>query len=60
LDRGFSPLGAREVAMAQQPIEIDSDKVRAAIRKLGNEQIFYMLDEAINFLSEESRAVARV
>jgi hypothetical protein len=53
LDRGLSPLGAREVAMTQQPIEIDRDKVRAAIRKLGNEQVFYMLDEAIDLLSPD-------
>jgi hypothetical protein len=37
--------------MARQPIEIDRDKVRAAIRKLGNEYIFCMLDDAIDLLS---------
>ena len=36
--------------MARQPIEIDRDKLRAAIRKLGNEYIFYMLNDAIDLL----------
>ena len=50
MDRCVSPLGVREVAMARQPIEIDRDKLRAAIRKLGNEYVFYMLDDAIDLL----------
>jgi len=37
--------------MARQPIEIDRDKLRAAIRKLRNESVFYMLDDAIDLLS---------
>lgn len=37
--------------MARQPIEIDRDKLRTAIRKLRNESVFYMLDDAINLLS---------
>ena len=36
--------------MAHQPIEIDRDKLRAAIRKLGDEYVFYMLDDAIDLL----------
>lgn len=32
--------------------EIDRDKLRAAIRKLGDEYVFYMLDEAIDLLPE--------
>ena len=36
--------------MARQPIEIDRDKLRAVIRKLGNEYVFYMLDDAIDLL----------
>ena len=36
--------------MARQPIKIDRDKLRAAIRKLGDEYVFYMLDEAIDLL----------
>jgi hypothetical protein len=39
--------------MGRQPIEIDREKVRAAIRRLGNEQVFYMLDEAIDLLSPD-------
>jgi hypothetical protein len=36
--------------MAREPIEIDRDKLRAAIRKLGDEYVFYMLDDAIDLL----------
>jgi len=36
--------------MARQPIEIDRDKLRAAICRLGNEYVFYMLDDAIDLL----------
>jgi hypothetical protein len=36
--------------MVRQPIEIDRDKLRAAIRKLGNEYVFYMLHDAIDLL----------
>ena len=36
--------------MARQPIEIDRDKLRAAVRKLKNEYIFYMLNDAIDLL----------
>jgi len=36
--------------MARQPIQIDRDKLRAAVRNLGNEYIFYMLDDAIELL----------
>ena len=33
--------------MAQKPIQIDRNKLRAEIRKLGNEYVFSMLDDAI-------------
>ena len=33
-----------------EPIEIDRDKLRAEVRKLGNEYVFYMLDDAIDLL----------
>ncbi len=36
--------------MARKPIQIDRDKLRAEVRKLGNEYIFYMLDDAIDLL----------
>lgn len=36
--------------MARQPTAIDRGKLRAAIRKLGHEYIFYMLDDAIDLL----------
>jgi hypothetical protein len=36
--------------MARQAIDIDRDKLRAAIRKLGHEYVFYMLDDAIDLL----------
>ena len=36
--------------MQPKPIQIDRDKLRAAVRKLGNEYVFYMLDDAIELL----------
>ena len=36
--------------MAGKPIQIDRDKLRAEVRKLGNEYVFYMLDDAIELL----------
>jgi hypothetical protein len=38
--------------MAPTPVQIDREKFRAAVRKLGNEYIFSMLDEAIELLSQ--------
>jgi len=37
--------------VARQPTAIDRDKARAAVRKLGHEYVFYMLDDAIELLS---------
>ncbi|MGA8053664.1 MAG: hypothetical protein WCA12_07345, partial [Burkholderiales bacterium] len=36
--------------MSRQPVKIDRDKLRAAVRKLGHECVFYMLDDAIDLL----------
>jgi hypothetical protein len=36
--------------MGQKPIQIDRDKLRAEVRKLGNEYAFFMLDGAIELL----------
>jgi hypothetical protein len=36
--------------MARKPIQIDRDKLRAEVRKLGNEYVFSMLDDAIELL----------
>jgi len=36
--------------MARKPIQIDRDKLRAEVRKLGNECLFLMLDDAIELL----------
>ncbi len=36
--------------MARQSIEIDRSKLRAAVRKLAKEHVFYMLDDAIDLL----------
>ena len=36
--------------MARQPAGINRDKLRAAVRKLGPEYVFYMLDDAIDLL----------
>jgi hypothetical protein len=33
--------------MAQKPNQIDRDKLRAEVRKLGNEYVFYILDDSI-------------
>jgi hypothetical protein len=38
--------------MARKPVKVDRDKFRAAVRKLGNEGIFSILDEAIDLLSQ--------
>ncbi len=37
--------------MANEPTGIDRDKLRAAIRKLANEYVFFMLDDAIELLT---------
>jgi hypothetical protein len=36
--------------MPRKPIQIDRDKLREEIRKLGNEYVFFMLDDAIELL----------
>jgi hypothetical protein len=36
--------------MARKPIQIDRDKLRAEVRKLGNEYVYFMLDDAIEHL----------
>lgn len=36
--------------MARKPLQIDREKLRAEVRKLGNEQVFFMLDDAIELL----------
>ena len=36
--------------MARESSEIDREKLRAEVRKLGNEFVFCMLDDAINLL----------
>jgi hypothetical protein len=36
--------------VSDEPANIDRDKLRAAIRRLGPEYVFYMLDEAIDLL----------
>jgi hypothetical protein len=38
------------VALARQAVNIDRDKLREAIRRLGAEHVFYMLDDAIDLL----------
>jgi hypothetical protein len=36
--------------MTRKPVQIDREKLRAAVRKLGNDTVFYMLDDAIDLL----------
>lgn len=36
--------------MKRKPLQIDRDKLHAAVRKLGNEYVFYMLDDVIELL----------
>ena len=36
--------------MPREPLEIEREKLRTEIRKLGNEYVFYMLDDAIEVL----------
>jgi hypothetical protein len=50
MDRRLSPLGAREIAMANR--QIDPDKLRAAVRRLDDDYVFYMLNEAIDLLPQ--------
>ena len=38
------------MTMARKPIQIDRDKLRAEVRKLGNECVSFMLDDAIELL----------
>lgn len=38
------------MTMARKPILIDRGKLRAEVRKLGKERVFYMLDDAIELL----------
>jgi hypothetical protein len=38
--------------VARQPTAIDKDKLRATVRKLEHEYVFYMLDDAIDLLSQ--------
>jgi hypothetical protein len=38
------------MTMPRKPIQIDRDKLRAEVRKLGNEYVFFMLDDAIELL----------
>jgi len=40
----------RQVTTSDEPATIDRDKLRAAIRRLGPEYVFYMLDDAIDLL----------
>ena len=36
--------------MTRKPIQIDRDKLRAEIRRLPNEYVFHMLDDAVELL----------
>jgi hypothetical protein len=38
------------MTMPRKPIQIDRDKLRAEVRKLGNDYVFFMLDDAIELL----------
>ena len=40
------------MTIRRKPVQIDRDKLRAEIRKLGNEYVFYMLDDAIDLLPQ--------
>jgi len=42
VDRSVSPLARGQMTMARKPIQIDRDKFRAEVRKLGNEYVFFM------------------
>jgi len=43
-------VGARREVTVTRALDIDRAKLRAALRKLGDEYVFYMLDEAIELL----------
>ena len=38
------------MTIKRKPIQIDREKLRAEVRKLGNEYVFYMLEDAIDLL----------
>src|SRR5262245_12287762 len=40
------------MTMARKHVQIDRDKLRAAVRKLGSEYVFFMLDDAIELLPQ--------
>ena len=50
MDRRLSALGAREIDMANR--QIDPNKLRAALRRLGDDSVFYLLNEAIDLLPQ--------
>jgi hypothetical protein len=50
MDPGLSPMGARAVAVARQPIAIDRDTLRAALRTLPDESLCDMLEDALEQL----------
>ena len=45
--------------MARQPSAIDRDNLHGAVRKLGREYVFYMLDGAIDLLPPDRAPLAR-
>ncbi len=50
MDRRLPPVGARREVTVARALDIDRNKLRAALRKLGDEYVFYMLDGAIDLL----------
>ena len=51
MDRGLSAVESGwEVAVPRKQATIDRAKLRAAVRRLGSEYVFYMLDDAIDLL----------
>lgn len=59
VDRSVPPLGARQMMMARKPIQIDRDKLRAEVRKLGNEYVFFMLATPLSFCPRPSSTRSR-
>jgi hypothetical protein len=50
VDRRLSPLGARGITLANR--QIDPGTLRAALRGLGDDCVFYMSNEAIDLLPQ--------
>ena len=50
---GYAAPDSKVMTIKLKRTQIDRDKLRAELRKLGNEYVFYMLDDAIELLTPD-------